>query len=893
MKDNLMLKKYTWVPFYEEFADELLKYKNNREKLVDKLLDALKNAHKKNSDIKEIPNIESKEGNSLTDIDPFSIYSLINKGSAQRSIIVSEIKKEFRIKADEPNDYHGVPVRSSLSAWYVAWKNDRGQNDIDNLWKLFEYAIDFADNGTNQDNFVKYFSTIPTIKSSALKSITMALFWIRPSKYINLDGTNIQSIKTHYSENVFNKINDLIDKYKKNVADGKQYLCICDLISKENKDKGIDNVDFSYLAWNEGNKYKTLASCADKLKRSYNIILHGAPGTGKTFLARQIAYNLIYDKFPNDDKKLDNVLKNDEHYCFVQFHPSYDYTDFIEGIRPVVEESGIVGFEGKKGVFREFCEKAQGSKDNFVMVIDEINRGEISRIFGELFFSIDPGYRGVDGRIDTQYKNMFDDYRPLRVPENVYIIGTMNDIDRSVDTFDFAIRRRFKFIEITLKETINMLDGKDYAKEAEKRLTEINKVIEAKLNRNFSIGPAYFLKLDKDKLDGDFTLLWRDYLGPLVREYLRGRKDEEEDYKDIIKAYFTKEEIHKAKDEIKRDGASETPSDDEAIDYIIRKTLTNGSKAEETAKILEQSYNIVLHGAPGTGKTFLARQLAYYLITGKIDDSKQIAKGLENNEQYCFVQFHPSYDYTDFVEGLRPEKDGGFKATPGIFKEFALRAQASKNQNKKYVIVIDEINRGEISKIFGELFFSIDPDYRGKGEVKTALQGMYSKEDDIYNGNFYVPDNLYVIGTMNDIDRSVDSFDFAMRRRFRFINIRAKDFARKMITGKYKDAKIEVMDKLNKEIANNSEVGLGEMYEIGPSYFSSKTDVKGIWNIDIEPLIREYLRGRPEKDIDNIVAILKGACLTSKSKSSKSDDENETDEFIEDDSPDEEENDAE
>lgn len=189
---------------------------------------------------------------------------------------------------------------------------------------------------------------------------------------------------------------------------------------------------------------------SEKLLASKNIIFRGAPGTGKTFLAREIAadivsggQNIVYDSLTDEEKS---------RVGFVQFHPSYDYSDFVEGLRPVKksDDSNGIGFECRDGIFKEFADRARGdSTKNYVFIIDEINRGEISKILGELFFAIDPGYRGKKGEVTTQYANMHEEPdEKFYIPENVYIIGTMNDIDRSVDTFDFAMRRRFGFIEI-------------------------------------------------------------------------------------------------------------------------------------------------------------------------------------------------------------------------------------------------------------------------------------------------------------------------------------------------------------------------------------------------------------------------------------------------------------
>lgn len=362
--------------------------------------------------------------------------------------------------------------------------------------------------------------------------------------------------------------------------------------------------------------------------------------------------------------------------------------------------------------------------------------------------------------------------------------------------------------------------------------------------------------------------------------------------------------------------------------------------------LLKSSKNIILTGAPGTGKTYLAKQIAKQMIGLPTDEE------LEKSGQFAFVQFHPSYDYTDFVEGLRPTKPDsngniGFELKNGIFKEFckkaigvsaiavghiddftlgdyekyletlglkditiktyknrieqllgkelnakrpiidkvtysslddicenfddikdfddrnnfhnqfsasvsnliSFRENLSTKPNKKteikpvFVFVIDEINRGEISKIFGELFFSIDPSYRGKkGSVKTQYSNMQDNENEF----FYVPDNVYIIGSMNDIDRSVESFDFAMRRRFTWIEITAEQSAENMSLPV--DIK-ERMLKLNEQITKTD--GLNPSYHIGAAYFldsngNARQDIDSIWNLRIEPLLKEYLRGIPD-----------------------------------------------
>ncbi|EMC33060.1 AAA family ATPase, partial [Streptococcus mutans] len=184
----------------------------------------------------------------------------------------------------------------------------------------------------------------------------------------------------------------------------------------------------------------------------------------------------------------------------------------------------------------------------FVFIIDEINRGEISKIFGELFFSIDPDYRGEKGAVSTQYANLHETDEKFYIPENVYIIGTMNDIDRSVDTFDFAMRRRFRFVEIKAADTMGMWENNDKfdndkIEEARIRLTNLNRAISNTegLNSHYHIGPSYFLKL-KD-LDYDYDILWSDYLEPLLKDYLRGSYDEVEKLAELKTAYDNKSKV--------------------------------------------------------------------------------------------------------------------------------------------------------------------------------------------------------------------------------------------------------------------------------------------------------------------------------------------------------------
>lgn len=501
----------------------------------------------------------------------------------------------------------------------------------------------------------------------------------------------INGFVADFGEKVQGIVMPYINQYRNkpmNLAIQTVFWCMKDYMRTKLDSKtqlSLDNTDTIIEEDMPQQKYKEYI---ELLQETHNLVLTGAPGTGKTFMAQAIAH------------EMDAITK------FVQFHPSYDYSDFVEGLRPIEKKDGQLGFERRDGVFKEFCARAIADKSTqagniiadshapkgtsraefwsiyksivadiqsgsltsyptpyksqslsvkngriifradsnnprtekesnlkllydyfvslnkydlntlekddywnlitkltngatktidyieynwilqemlnrakqinvkkdqvivthpdildpevlqsehnhqkqlrpFVFIIDEINRGEASKIFGELFFAIDPGYRGkTDHLVQTQYQNMVPETdvfaKGFYVPENVYILATMNDIDRSVESMDFAMRRRFTWHEITPDDTESMLDSLPCADEAKERMHRLNNAIAETdgLGAAYMIGPAYFLKLDKN--GGDFEKLWKMNIQPLLKEYLRGFRKTEEILEKFSNAYFGK-----------------------------------------------------------------------------------------------------------------------------------------------------------------------------------------------------------------------------------------------------------------------------------------------------------------------------------------------------------------
>jgi 5-methylcytosine-specific restriction endonuclease McrBC GTP-binding regulatory subunit McrB len=252
---------------------------------------------------------------------------------------------------------------------------------------------------------------------------------------------------------------------------------------------------------------------------------------------------------------------------------------------------------------------------------------------------------------------------------------------------------------------------------------------------------------------------------------------------------------------------------------------------------LRKRKNLILQGPPGVGKTFVSKRLAFALLGQKAESRVQR------------IQLHQSYTYEDFIRGYRPDPDGGFRLKDGVFFQFC--QQAKDDPGNAYVFIIDEINRGNLSKVFGELMMLIEPDKRAP---KQAMPLAYQREeDDPFGERFYVPENVYLIGMMNTADRSLAMVDYALRRRFAFVDMGPRfesNYFRAFLQNRGADKNLieritSRVQSLNEEIAEDNNLGKG--FRVGHSYFCpAKSErpnenwYQAVIDREVAPLLKEY-----------------------------------------------------
>ena len=562
-------QRFEWTDFYEAVAEKLLAHADDRTPLIEGI-------HEIASRVPGLTYLQDKfpDGTSgpLRDICPFTTMGTFNRSmtDANRKTIAGELAKLLGVTVPVPPSFEGIPVLNNQRSWFFAYADKRGAGDIDALWKVFVAASKMVDGDQldTRDAFIRAYDEATQVWGVAW-NLSTGLYWAHPWEFLTLDSQSRHYINKRLGLNV-------AISGQQGPCDGRAYLKLLDDLRSRFGEDGYpvhSFPDLSLASWmykdpvdepvpagdigtNAGAEQETegevreafqvaapivpysvedilkdgcfleraeIDRLLDRLRTKKNLILQGPPGTGKTWLAKRLAFALMGQK---DDSKVRAV----------QFHPNLSYEDFVRGWRPTGEGKLSLA----DGVFMEAIKAA--SKDpssKFVVVIEEINRGNPAQIFGELLTLLEAGKRTPNEALELCYPDADGKRRPVHIPENLYVVGTMNIADRSLALVDLALRRRFAFVglEPRLGQVWRDWVVKDCAvdpglvADIERRIAELNDQIatDARLGKQFRIGHSYVTPAHR--LEAGDTKKWfqqvvETEIGPLLDEYWFDAPDE-------------------------------------------------------------------------------------------------------------------------------------------------------------------------------------------------------------------------------------------------------------------------------------------------------------------------------------------------------------------------------
>ena len=815
--------QFEWINFYSEFATKLLEFKNNRAELIADIQSAYSAINMK------LPKLERED--SIIDIDPFSVFGLFNKGitNANRIAILESFATVFNIKSKVPNNFDGIPVLNNLKATYYGFKDDRQVADIDNLWGLYESAINLAkkDDAANREIFTKWYDTVHD-QLGIRWNITMGLYWIRPYEFINLD-----SINRGFIVDPDNMPVDFVNSVKKKlnkVPYASEYLAIKDACLHALKDSDYEYKNFpelSYRAWivskqvnQEKAEVKGKKSSKAAFLRWFAPLIQalrdlGGSGTPAEARAKINENEQLSEDEINQTRGKNNVNKFENEVAFARnYLVNAGYIDkSVYGIWTLTEAGKSVDMtsEMASDIFKNVLSSSPSKQGkNIDALADEdvhtvrywlYAPGEGSCMWDEFYTSgiMAIGW-GVIGDLST-----FDSKDAMKIKMREVIDESLSYKNAAHATWQFANEMKIGDI-VFVKKGMHQIIGRgvvmsDYEYD-NTRDDEYKNIRQVDWTHN-GVWPHPGQAVMKTLTD---ITSYTDYVEKLNSLF---EDETEEDAEDVEKTYppYTKEDF-----------LSEVFMPEEEYDKL--------------SGILRIKKNIILQGAPGVGKTFVAKRIAFSMM------------GVKDVERVMMVQFHQSYSYEDFIMGFRPSTDG-FELKRGAFYNFCKKAEIDGDND--YFFIIDEINRGNLSKIFGELFMLIENDKRG-----VSLQLLYSDE------KFSVPKNIYIIGMMNTADRSLAMLDYALRRRFAFFEIKPgfttdgfREYRMSLENEKF-DKLIACVESLNNVISNDE--SLGDGFCIGHSYFCNLLPdtindqvLSGIVEYELIPLLKEYWFDEPTK----------------------------------------------
>lgn len=698
--------KFLWIDFYQEFAQKLVTYRDNRLDLIKKV--------KEMYELSGISMPTLEKDNILVDIDPFTVFGLFNKKlkDDNRIKLLEAIAKLFDLKSKVPTSFESLPVLNPQNATYYRFVDERDDGDIDDLWSLFISAIEYDKNpiSENKENVSHYFDIVNNQKGNGNSKITMGLYWIAPDTFLNLDSRNQWFIFKS-------------GKFPSKILDGIESL-----------DSKIYSADYFKII----EKVKTYLQSPESKWKNFKELSFEAWKYSEEVNKKNQELKMVAESSALMDDENETI----RYWVYAPGEGSYMWDDFYKrGVMAIGwNEIGDLSLFKNKSEIKEAMKKIYGPNLSYQNAT----------------------------HATWQFAN------EMKVGDIIFVKkGRSQLIGRGIVTSDYFYDSEAE--EYNHIRTVNWTHHGEWpypGKAAMKTLTDVTPYIDV-----------------VEKLKNIFD------------------DDTSEDVEEVEKSYssYTKEDF-------------------------LNDVFMSEEEYERLRSVLVFKKNIILQGAPGVGKTYAAKRLAYSLI------------GEKNAERVKMVQFHQSYSYEDFIMGFRPS-DIGFELRKGTFYNFCKRAELDSVND--YFFIIDEINRGNLSKIFGELFMLLENDKRG-----ASLQLVYSDE------KFSIPDNLYIIGMMNTADRSLAMLDYALRRRFAFFELQPgfdtdgfKTY-QSNINNRKLDNLIACVKNLNYAIATDE--SLGEGFCIGHSYFCNLTPesvndqvISNIVEYELIPLLKEYWFDEP------------------------------------------------
>jgi len=557
-------RRFEWTQFYEAVADKLVGFKYRRSDLVAFMLEM--------ADRYDLSYLQGKQ---MNDMCPFTFFGLFNRGMTEqtRLSLAKEIAVFLGVTEPVPNSLEGIPILNNQKSWFFAFEPDRGKDDVDSLWNFLEVALKFADE-PNEEVLEAFKTAYNKVSGQRIVgwNITMALYWIRPWSFVTLDTRS----QAYITSKLGLAIGKNGHKHRSSAADYLKLLTELEVRFKDDSFSVHSFPELSYEAFlykspspipdddnddldeeegdvtvvsepepdrrplvpyslddivNEGAFYpkQNLENILTNLKRKKNIILQGPPGTGKTWLAKKLAYALMGQK---DESKLRAV----------QFHTNFSYEDFVRGFRPA-GDSKLSLEDGP--LLKMVNEAKQNASETYVLVIEEINRGNPAQIFGEMLTLLEADKRTPNEALQLAYLRAKDER--VYIPGNIFIIGTMNVADRSLAIVDFALRRRFAFVDLeptlgdTWKNWVHEKSGmpKEFLSVVEHRLNQLNNEIagDPNLGAQFMIGHSYVTTKESVSAPAEwFEDVVKTEIGPLLDEYWFDDRDKANGWREKLTA---------------------------------------------------------------------------------------------------------------------------------------------------------------------------------------------------------------------------------------------------------------------------------------------------------------------------------------------------------------------